>query len=338
MRALVFEGKRKVRFRTVSSPKPKYGEVILKIHSVGICGTDLHIYNGGAGIKHGTVIGHEFSGIIAELGKGVKGLKKGDKVIAEHVISCGTCPYCRMGKPNLCDRATILGLDKPGALAEFMAVPARLVYPIPHTLGFDEAALIEPLTIALYAINAAGTLLEKNVAVIGQGPIGLLLDQVLTGAGAIVTGIDTQPNRLIFAKKKRWVRNALNAQSHSFAKQLKKISPAGMDDTFEAVGKEVTAEMALEIARKDGNIYLLGVFEQPSKLNLMQLVKKELNVFGSWTCAFSFPAAIDLAARHKVDLKSLITHRYAFSDAPKAFADAFTYAGNRRKTIIHVTE
>lgn len=337
MKALVYEGKHRVNIREV--PKPKLGpdDVLLKIRSVGICGTDLHIYNGGTDVKRGTIIGHEFSGVIAAVGKNVNQLKVGMRAVGEHVATCGKCFYCLRGKPNLCLRAQIYGLDLPGALSEFMVLPARLVYQIPTSVSFDEGAMIEPLTIALYAASQAGFLLEQRVAVVGQGPIGLLLDQVLEAAGAHVIGIDVIDSRLAFAKKQGWAHVTLNPTKKVFQAELKKISSIGVDSSFEVVGKETTAALCLDITRRDGNVFMLGVYEQPATLNLMRIIKKELNLFGSWTCAFSFPASIDLVAEKKIDLKSLVTHRYPFNDAAKALADASVYSGNRIKTVIQLS-
>lgn len=334
MRALVYRGKGKVIFESVPKPRIAADEVLLKIRAVGICGTDLHIYHGGMDVKPGTIVGHEFSGDVVAVGAAVKNVKVGDRAIAEHNIACRKCWYCVRGKPNLCLKRQVLGLHRPGALAEFMALPGDLVYRVPRTLGYDVAALVEPLTIALYAASNSGFLLEKRVAVVGQGPIGLLIDQVLKAAGAHVIGIDVQEHRLAFAKKQSWVDVTLNSGRRSFRQQFLRFAPMGVDLSYEAVGKEVTAELCIDITRQDGAVHILGVFEQPATLDLMKLVKKELTLNGSWTCAFSFPTAIDLVEQGRVDLKSLITHRYRFENAVKAFQDAAAYSGNRIKTVI----
>lgn len=336
MKALVFEGKEKLALRSLAKPVIQADEVLLRIKSVGLCGTDLHIYHGGMKVPQDAVLGHEFSGVIEELGKNVSHLRVGDPVVAEHVVTCGKCTYCSRGKPNLCVVAEVIGVHRPGALAEYLALPASLVYPIPRSMSFDEAALIEPLSIALYAVREESFPLGKKVAVIGQGPIGLLIDQVLRLAGAFVVGIDVRDTTLQFAKEKHWVDHTINPEKESLAEAVKKLTEGGFDTVYEVVGKEETAEMSLEIARKSANIFYLGVFESPAKLDLMQIVRKELKVRGSWTCAFSFPEAIDLVAQKKVDLQSLITHAYSIAEGSKAFADASGYAGNRIKTIIRV--
>jgi 2-desacetyl-2-hydroxyethyl bacteriochlorophyllide A dehydrogenase len=334
MRAIMYQGKGKLELQEIPQPTIKPNEVLLKVKAVGICGTDLHIYNGGTDVPPGTVIGHEFSGEVVAVGADVTNVQVGDRAVAEHVVTCGECFYCKRGTPNLCNKRQVLGMDLPGALAEYMAIPANLVYTFPATIPYDVAALIEPLTIALFAQTRLGSLAEKKVAVIGQGPIGLFLDQVLRLAGAEVIGMDVLDNRLTFAKTNGWIAHALNTNDSAFTEQLAKIAPLGVDATFEAVGRPETATLALEITRPDGDVVLLGVFEQPVSLNLMRLIRKELHVHGSWTCAFSFPPAIELLQQNKVELASLITHRYTLEDTPRAFVEASTYSDNRIKTVI----
>lgn len=336
MRALVYQGPEQLEYRT-DIPVPTMGDddVLMQIKSVGICGTDLHIYRGGMKVPPGTIPGHEFSGVVVKIGKNVHNVKVGERVVAEHVVTCGKCEYCKAGKPNLCGHREIIGVQRPGALGEYVSVPAELVYTIPDAMTYDEAALIEPLSIAVYAARESGYLLNKRIAIIGQGPIGLLLDQVLSAGGALVTGIDIRDSALRFAKKMKWAHHTINSKTNSLKKRMNDIkSPDGFDIVYEVVGIEQTAEMALEITRRDGSVYLLGVFSSPSKINMMEIVKKELNVHGSWTCAFSFPDSIDLVAREKVDLRSLITHTYPIRDGARAFAEANTYSQHRIKTII----
>ncbi len=335
MRALVYRGPKKMVLETV--PKPVVGptDVLLKIRSVGICGTDLHIYNGGTDVKPGTILGHELAGDIVAVGRKVTSLKVGQRAVAQHV-SCGHCYFCVRGRPNLCQEAKVIGMYRPGAFAEFMAIDAGLVFPFPKSLTYDEACLIGPTSTAVYATGLAGTLLGQTVGVVGQGPIGVLLDQALTAGGAKVIGIDILPHRLAHAKRKGWVDTVLNPKSRDFAKQLKKLAPLGVDIAYEAVGKPATAQLAFDVTRRAGHVIMLGVFEEKPVLNLMDVIKKELRLQGAWTYAFTFPTTIDLLVRKKIDVKGLITHIVDFKDAVQVFADAHRYAGNRMKTIFHL--
>ena len=335
MKALIYTGPERIEYSDIPKPEIEDDEVLMKIKSVGICGTDLHIYRGKMKVTTPLIMGHEFSGIIESVGSSVKNLSIGDRVVGEHVVPCHVCHYCQIGKPNLCPNAKIMGLHRAGALAEYLAIPANLVYTIPDEMSFDEAALIEPLTIALYAIKNSGLLLDKNVAVIGQGPIGLLLDQAVKSAGGNVIGIETQARRLAFAKDRKWIDVPIDASNENVNAQIEKLFPVGVDVAIEAVGHESTAQMALDITSRAGRVLLLGVFEELSKLDLMSIVKKELHVHGSWTCAFSFPEAIDLVTKGKIDLKSLITHRYNAVDGAQAFKDSLGYVDDRIKTIIN---
>ena len=335
MKAIIYKCPHTLEYSDVVKPSISENDVLIKIKSVGICGTDIHIYNGGMDLPTPLIMGHEFSGEVESVGDNVKNIKSGDRVVGEHVVFCGKCRYCIEGKPNLCVNAKVIGLDLPGALAEYIAIPKELVYKIPENISYEEAALIEPLTIALYAIKDAGVLLDKNIVVIGQGPIGLLIDQAIKSSGGNVIGIESQEHRLNFAKDNGWINFGINSSKENVNDVIKKEFPLGVDIVFEAVGKEATAKLALDISAKSGRVFLLGVFEQLSTLNLMMIVKKELYVHGSWTCAFTFPEAIDLVAEKKIDLKSMITHRYMAIDAIKAFEEASKYTDNRIKTVIN---
>jgi 2-desacetyl-2-hydroxyethyl bacteriochlorophyllide A dehydrogenase len=335
MKSIIYTGPQTLKYVDVPKPKIKANEVLLKIKSAGICGTDLHIYNGGMDLPTPVTMGHEFSGVVAEVGSQVKNFKIGDRAVGEHIINCGKCHYCVSGRPNLCSNAKIIGLQLPGALTEYLAIPANIVYKLPASLSFEEGVLIEPVSIAYYAVQKAGFLLDKKVAVVGQGPIGLLVDQILQQSGATVIGIDIADWRLKFARSKKWADYVINNQKQDLTKVLSRLAPEGVDLVFEAVGQASTAELSLEIARRGGEVFLLGVFETPSKINLMNIVKKELNVHGSWTCALSFLPSLELAASKKLDLKSLITHRYAAKNGIKAFKEAASYQGQRIKTIIN---
>jgi 2-desacetyl-2-hydroxyethyl bacteriochlorophyllide A dehydrogenase len=335
MKSVIYTGPRQLEIKEANKPKIKDNEVLLQIKSVGICGTDLHIYNGGMNLPTPLIMGHEFSGVVIELGKNVSNFKKGDHVTAEHVVNCGSCHECLFGKPNLCSKAKVIGLHLPGALAGYVAVPVNLVYKIPKTMSFEEGALIEPLSIAYYAVKKAGSLLGKTAVVIGQGPIGLLVDQILKQSGVKVIGVDIFDWRLNFAKKNKWVDYVINSKKKPLVEEINKLVLEGVDMVFEAVGQETTAELSLEIAKREGDVFILGVFEAPVKVNLMHLVKKELNVHGSWTCSFSFAPAIELVANKKIDLKKLITHRYKASQTIQAFKEAASYNNNRIKTVIN---
>jgi L-gulonate 5-dehydrogenase len=335
VKAFQFSGKNDLRL--VDLPEPTIGDtdVLLKIKKVGICGTDLHIYTGGMSVKPPLVLGHEFVGDVVKTGKDVTRVRVGDRAVAEHVIGCGKCSYCRTGKRNLCKNPTVIGLHKQGALAEYLAVPEELVYSLPEKLSYDDGVLAEPLSIAVYAVRKANVQVGDNVAVVGQGPIGLFVDQVAKIAGATVYGFDKHDNRLEFAKNHNYIHQKINITQPDFLEVFRNmIATDGADVVFEAVGREQSAEMALELARSSGKVLVLGVFEHNVQVNMMHIVKKELTVQGSWTCIFSFKQTLSFLESRNFDTDIMITNRYPFLDTKKAFDEALSDKGNRIKTVI----
>ena len=323
--------------RRVELPEPEIGEndVLLKIKKVGICGTDLHIYNGGMKVPIPLIMGHEFVGDVAKIGRNVTNVKIGDRAVAEHVIGCGKCLYCQQGKRNLCKNPTVIGLHRPGALAEYLSAPADLVYTLPTELSYDEGVLTEPLSIAVYAVRHEHVKVGDTVAVVGQGPIGLMVDQVAKHAGTVVFGFDMHDDRLQFAQQHAYVFKAINITKPNFLEEFRQsIAADGADIVFEAVGSDTSGELALELTRAAGNVTILGVFEHNVSINMMQIVKKELRIHGSWTCIQTFPQSLLLLKSKAIDTVDFITHRYPFTDTARAFQEASTDKINRIKSVI----
>lgn len=334
MKALQFFGTQDLRFVDLPEPQITENEVLMKVRKMGICGTDLHIYAGGMNVQAPLVLGHEFVGDIIKIGSNVTNIKAGDRAVAEHLIGCGKCSHCLRGEKNLCKTPTIIGLNRQGALAEYIAIPSELMFKLPDELSYDEGVLIEPLSIAVYAVRKSGVDVGDQIAVVGQGPIGLLVDFVAKASGGTVIGFDKHDNRLAYAKDHGFIQKGFNITQEGYLNQFKKDVVDGADIVFEAVGSNTSAELAIELARAGGKVVILGVFEHDVMINMMNIVKKELQVFGSWTCVFSFEETILLMKSQKLDASLFITHRYLFSDAIKAFQETSENKGNRIKSVI----
>jgi 2-desacetyl-2-hydroxyethyl bacteriochlorophyllide A dehydrogenase len=334
MKALQFFGTQDLRFVDIPEPQINEDEVLMKVKKVGICGTDLHIYNGGMSVSTPLVLGHEFVGDIVKIGNKVTNIKEGDRAVAEHLIGCGKCSYCLKGEKNLCKTPNIIGLHHQGALAEYISIPSNLIFKLPQELSYDEGVLVEPLSIAVYAVRKAGVNVGDRVAVVGQGPIGLLVDFVAKASGGSIIGFDKHDNRIAYAKNHKFISKGFNITGGDYMKQLKEEASAGADIVFEAVGSATSVELAIELARSGGTVVILGVFEHDVMINMMNIVKKELQVIGSWTCVFSFEETMLLMKAQKLNANDLITHRYPFSDAIKAFQEASDDKENRIKSII----
>ena len=175
----------KIEFREVETPKPGQGEVLVKIMKIGVCGSDIHVYHGEHPFtKYPVTQGHEVSGEIAELGEGVTGLRVGQKVTIQPQVVCGKCYPCRHGKYNLCEELKVMGFQTTGVASHYFAVDAQKVTPLPESMSFDEGAMIEPLAVAVHAVRRAGDMEGKKIAVLGAGPIGILVAQAAKGMGA----------------------------------------------------------------------------------------------------------------------------------------------------------
>lgn len=334
MKALQYLSPKNLQFADLPIPEISEHEVLLKISKVGICGTDLHIYTGGMKVSTPLVMGHEFVGIVEKVGGSVHGVSVGDRAIAEHVIGCGECQYCRMGKRNVCVNPIVLGLHRPGALAEYMVVPGALVTVLPESVSLDAGVLAEPLSIAVYAALKANTHSSSSIAVIGQGPIGLLVDFITKNEGGTVYGFDRHDNRLSYALESGYITKGFNvSQEHSIPAFLEETN-GGADIVFEAVGSDSSADLALQLACPGGSVVVLGVFQHDVMVNMMNIVRKELSVFGSWTSIGVLQQTVSILQDGKLDPSRFITHRYPFSDAPLAFEDSLTDKGQRIKTVI----
>jgi threonine dehydrogenase-like Zn-dependent dehydrogenase len=270
MKALSYTGPEQLEFVELEKPTIGPRDVLLKIKKVGICGTDLHIYHGGMkDLPVPLILGHEFVGDIAEVGSEVTHLKVRQKAAAEHVTGCGTCVFCKEGRRNICQTPMTYGLHRPGALAEYMQIPADLVFALPEDMSYDDGVLVEPLSIAVYAVRQSGIKLGDTACVIGQGPIGLFMDQVLRAAGVVVYGVDVMQNRLDYALSHGFVDGVINSKDADAVQQVKKLTDGvGVHNVYEAVGREVTMQLALQLVRSGGKVMVLGVFEQPVSLDM----------------------------------------------------------------------
>src|SRR5215468_10273269 len=208
MKALVLSEYRRLEVTDVATPKPQAGEVLLRVAACGICGSDVHGYDGSSGRRIPPIVmGHEAAGVVAGIGEGVSGLSEGDRVTLDSTVYCGKCANCLRGDINLCDRREVLGVScgdyrRAGAFAEFVSVPARIIHRLPATLAFEEAALLEAVAVALHAASLVTITPGSTALVVGAGTIGLLLQQALRVAGCSrVFVADPDRTRLTLSQK-----------------------------------------------------------------------------------------------------------------------------------------
>ncbi|MCD6509075.1 MAG: zinc-binding alcohol dehydrogenase family protein [Thermoprotei archaeon] len=322
MRAVLLHGPYDIRVEDVDKPSPSRGEVVIRVKAAGICGTDLHSYRG----KHPflrppRIPGHEFSGYVAEIGEGVTGIEVGERVVVEPLISCGRCDACIRGEYNVCRNLKVLGVHVDGAFAEYVKVPAEKVYRLPKGVSYEDGALIEPLAVAVHVTRRGKIGLGDSIAILGSGPIGLLIAQVARCAGArriIMT--DVLGYRLRLAER-LGADVTINAKDEDPVRRiLEETNNMGVDVAIEAAGAPPTPAQALRVTKPHGRVVIIGFFEMPSvQLNILDIVAKELHVYGSRVYWHDFATAIELLSEDKIDVRSLVTHKYRLEEAKEAF-------------------
>jgi L-iditol 2-dehydrogenase len=257
------------------------------------------------------VMGHEAAGVIAEIGSAVTGWKKGDRVTFDSTVSCGQCWYCQRGEINLCDNRRVLGVScgeyrRHGAFAEFIAVPQRILYRLPDNLSFEQAAMVEAVSVAVHAVERTPLTLNASVAVIGTGMIGLLVVQVLRtrGCGEIIA-VDLDEGKLKLASR-FGATQTVKLNEANFQDGTPRFT-SGVDAAFEVVGFPATVKMAIDSVRKGGSVTLVGNLKPQVELPLQAVVTRELTLIGTCGSAGEYPACLDLIASGKVNVTDFIS-------------------------------
>ncbi|MCW4010660.1 MAG: zinc-binding dehydrogenase [Candidatus Bathyarchaeota archaeon] len=308
MKAAVYHGPRNIKIEEVPEPQVKGSKVLVKFKAGSICGTDLHLYRGDWKIKRGRIIGHDAWGIRADTG---------ERVVMSPVTNCGKCYFCMHGQPSLCERVLYYGLTKGGFFAQSIAIKEKNLIPIPDAVSDDEAAMMEPVALALHTLNLLKPNADDFATVVGQGPIGLLMTQIAKLKGCRVIAVDTQTNRLRLAEK-LGAEYTINPTEEDIPKRVREITGRGSDVVVEAAGTQKTVEQTPFLVRKAGRVALVGEFE--GYLNLGDA--DEACFFSTYISAVEYPTAVNLVAHKKVDLQSLITHKFKLADFEKAIQTA----------------
>jgi threonine dehydrogenase-like Zn-dependent dehydrogenase len=313
MRALVLRDYLKLAYEEVPRPEAGPNEVLVAVKACGICGSDVHGLDGSTGRRRPPIImGHEAAGIIAELGSGVTGWQRGERVTFDSTIYCGECDFCRLGQVNLCQQRRVLGVSceeyrQPGAFAEYVAVPARILYRLPETLSFEHAALIEPFTIAFHAVQRSPVQLNETAVVVGCGMIGLAIVQAarLCGFGRIIA-VDVASEKLALAGR-LGATDLVHSGSAPVEEILRLTRGRGADRAFEAVGMGATVDLAVRCVRKGGAVTLVGNVAPQVPLPLQVVVTRELTLSGTCASAGEYPACLDMMARQAIDPAALLS-------------------------------
>jgi len=319
---VVLEGPNRVSVQEVPTPSPGPSEVLISVKACGICGSDVSAYQGKHPfVRYPVVQGHEFSGEIAGLGESVDQLKKGDKVVVEPSLTCGTCYHCKTGRYNVCNELAVLGFQADGAMAEYFVANSEKTYRIPPEISFEDAALVEPAAVALHAVRGSNLRVGDNVLIIGAGTIGLMLLQCCKAAGASSTIVtDLIDFRLDIARR-------LGADYTMNVKDLDPVAAIRsefgrdwVDVVFEASGSMSAMNQAIEVVRKGSEIVVVGIPPKEVSTEIALIQDRELLVKGSLMYSSrDYSRVIEMMARGKIGSSGMITHRFSLRDLYKAY-------------------
>lgn len=342
MKALLLTAPSTLELVDFPEPNPAADEVVVRIRACGICGSDIHGWDGSTGRRRTPLImGHEASGEIVATGPQVKAWRPGDRVTFDSTISCGTCRFCASGQINLCENRRVVGVSpaeykQHGAFAERLALPDRILYRLPDNLPFEQAAMVEPVSIAVHAVQRTKIAPGSTAVVIGSGMIGLLVIQALRWAGASqVVAVDLADNRLELARQ-LGATHTVNSGRADVAAEVARITGGlGADTAFEVVGFTPTVNLAIAVLKRGGTCVLVGnLSPQTQDFPLQAVVTKEITLLGSCASAGEYPLCLDLIARGVIDVRPMIETVAPLADGATWFERLSARDGGKYMKVI----
>jgi len=340
MKALLLSSYNHLELANLPVPSPAPDEVLIRVAACGICGSDVHGYDGSSGRRiPPLVMGHEAAGIVSAVGSSISNFAPGDRVTFDSTVYCGACPSCLRGDMNLCDSRQVLGVScgdyrRAGAFAEFVAVPARILHRLPENLPFAEAAMLEAVAVAIHGVNLAHITVSDSVLVIGAGTIGILTLQAVRAGGCkkiLVTDVDQ--DRLNLAKQLGATETLLSAENLQ-SQILQLTNNQGVDVALECVGRNETVAAGIDATRKGGTLVLVGNIAPNVNLPLQKVVTRQIRLQGSCASSGEYPRAIELLASGSIKVKPLITAIAPLEDGASWFQRLHNREPNLLKVVL----
>jgi L-iditol 2-dehydrogenase len=327
----------------IDLPQPEIGanDLLIRVKACGICGSDVHGYDGSTGRRiPPLVMGHEAAGLVEAVGGAVTKFKVGDRVTFDSTVYCGECFFCLRGQQNLCDKRQVLGVScgdyrRNGAFAEFVSVPERICYRLPDNVPFEHAALIEAISVAVHAVSLTPIALNETAVVVGSGMIGLLIIQSLklTSCGRIIA-IDVDDAKLKAAGQ-LGAHETINSRTEDAkARVLSLTGGRGADLALEAVGATDPIQTAIDCVRKGGVVTLVGNLSPKVQIPLQAVVSRQLKLIGSCASNGEYPTCIDLLARGAIQVEPMISARAPLSQGVEWFERLYSHEPNLMKVIL----
>lgn len=346
MKALRWHGVKDLRLETINEPEALQGKVKIKVEWCGICGSDLHEYVAGpifipkdadhplTGEQAPIVMGHEFSGQIVEVGQGVTKLKVGDRVVVEPVYACGECEACRQGKYNLCEKMGFLGLaGGGGGFSEYVAADEHMVHKIPESLSFEQGALVEPSSVALYAVRQSKLKVGDKAVVFGAGPIGLLVIEALKASGASqIYAVELSEERKNKAAELGAI--VIDPKQYDVVSELHNRTDGGVDVAYEVTGVPAVLKQAIESTKIGGEIMIVSIFEKEAAIHPNNIVMKERSLTGIIGYRGVFPAVISLMEQGYFPADKLVTKRIKLDEVIDQGFEALLKEKNQVKILV----
>ena len=322
MKALVYTRAYTFELQEVANPSPGPDDLLVRVKACGICGSDIHGATGQTGRRQPPIVmGHEAAGIVEQTGENVTGYKPGDRITFDSTIYCGCCDYCKRDRVNLCDNRMVLGVScddyrRQGAMAEYVVIPHHIAYPVPDELTFAEAGMIEPVSVAMHAVNRTSFDAGAHCAVVGTGLIGLLTVQMLKqrNCGPLV-GFDIDDDRLTLARR-FGADKTVNLETQP---QEKRAYLDQFDCVIEAVGIEATVNVSVDLVKKGGAVTVVGNLAPTITFPVQKIVTKEISFNGSCASAGEYPECIAAIASGKIAVNPLISRRVPLSEGVRYF-------------------
>ena len=341
MKALVLTEYRKLELQDVDRPAIAPDEVLVRVAACGICGSDVHGYDGSSGRRQPPVImGHEAAGTIVEAGAAVDRAQLGDRVTFDSTISCGRCDACQRGDVNLCTSRRVLGVScgdyrQHGAFAEFVAVPQNILYSLPNELKFEHAAMIEPVSVAVHAVERLHVRPGERAVVVGSGMIGLFVIQALRVAGCReVIAVDVDDSRLKVATELGATSTVNSRTTDATAAVMELTEGNGAEVVAEVVGNAAALSTAINCTRRGGHIALIGNLAPEVPFPLQAVVTRELTLIGNCASAGEYPRAIELVASGAIRVTPLINAIAPLNEGPQWFERLYAREPGLMKVIL----
>lgn len=340
MNALLLTEYKKLDLVEMPEPEIAADDVLIRVRACGICGSDVHGFDGSTGRRiPPLVMGHEAAGVVERVGSAVHDIVSGDRVTFDSTIYCGQCFYCTRGEVNLCDNRQVMGVSpgpyrRHGAFAEFVAVPRRIVYKLPESLGFEQAALIEAASVAVHAVNLTPVRIGDTAVVVGAGMIGVLAVQALRQAGCSrIIAVDLEESRLQMTRA-AGATETLNAKTDVPAAVLELTDGRGAAIALECVGAEQPIRTSIACVRKGGTVTLVGNVCPQVGIPLQEVVTRQIRLQGSCASNGEYPAVIALLASGAIRVDPLISAVAPLNEGPQWFERLYRKEPGLMKVIL----